>query len=130
MKRHHITIPLVFTLGWIASTWGIPLGKSVSTAQETSESRDLSYAEAELELTKAQLEYAKNSNEELGGGIYSAALLQELDLKREILEVYIDEQNKPVPNLQNVFIKKAEARLAIAQSMLESETIEQKRRIR
>lgn len=126
MRASYFALFLIFISGVTWGNWIVPWGHHKALAQDQSAEeaadRDLGYEEAELKLMEAQLTWVKRANEKFGGGIYSPVLIKWLELKGDILRTYIGEQRMAEPNMQNVLIKMAEARLEVAMLELDQET--------
>ena len=134
MKAKHIAYLLVFVSGLICGSspvlWSQHEALAQDQAPEKEAIRDTRYEEAELNLTEAQLAYAKGANKKFGGGVYSTVLIKMLENKGEVLRTFLAEQGKAEPDIQTVLIRQAEGRLEVARMELDLETEKELRDLR
>ena len=134
MKSHKLAIVAIIFCCLYAGSTLLGDGRGDLKAQEEARSenqpRDTSYAEAELELARAQLTYVTGANERLGGGVYPRSLVEQLRLKVELIETYIEELKKDQPDSWNILKKNAENEVKLAELELELETVEDRRKLR
>jgi hypothetical protein len=134
MKPFHAALLTSFAAGLLMGVCFLSRAESKLPAQETQLAAaarvNTDYAEAELKLTEAQLKYAEEANERLGGGVYPENLLVQLRLKQRVIRTFLDEQQKDPPDLQKVLVEKAKVQLERAKIERDQEIREGMRELR